>query len=184
MHECSLMRKMNHPFLGLRTVRSTTEKQILVALNTGQCYYTAANQLSFIYANHQRSLDIFRAKVCFTWSPVVVYMHIHWLRDTQWMEPRLLNRSLTEKMFYWAVFHTSWERERLHETLQGKMFICRSACVREKIHGAEWWCTVLVFTHSNRLLPPASKHTRTYTHAKQSPTPIHSLTDGQDDGVM
>lgn len=123
-------------------------------------------------SSQKRSLDLFKSAFhLVTCSCICVYTLIE-----RYSVDGTTTISLTENAFYWAVFHRSWERERLHKTLQWKMFIRRSACVREEIHGAEWWCTVLVFTHSNRLLPPASKRTHAHIHSPEAKPYPHSYT--------
>lgn len=78
------------------------------------------------------------------------------------------------------------------EKERGFIKLCKEKCLFADLHVSEkrymeqsgdalFWC---LRTQTDFSLQPVNAHTHTYTHAKQSPTPIHTLTDGQDDGVM
>lgn len=101
------------------------------------------------------------------------------LRDTSWIN-YYCEFSWGEGVFTeWPYINPEKERET-HRSLCYTTYICLYTCFRGKRHTAEWWCTVSVFTHSNRLLPPASKqqhiHTHAHTHSCRALPPfIHIL---------
>lgn len=99
---------------GQWTIKPTTKKQLLVALNTGQCFHTAVNQLSCFYANEQLSWANRIDRVCKT-SQRFYPVCLRWRCFFCW----LFCLKGADSVVAYSVFVSLWQMK------------------------VPWWCTVL-----------------------------------------
>lgn len=112
------------------------------------------------------------------------------LINKRWVEEEITSaRCLVLFFFYQRNLSKIWGESEVNGAPQScalhnahlPVCMCQRTDTRSRLR-----CTVLVFTHSSRLLPPASNtHTHTDT-LMQKPYPhsyTHTQSDGQDDGV-